>query len=68
MPQIPLVGVRIDDMGQLSVLAPHGVQDLFAMRLAPAPSGIARFQEYQARIKSKNWQAHWQALWPQLRG
>jgi hypothetical protein len=61
------VGVRINATGQFSVLAPHRVRDLSAMRLASAPSGIAKFQEYQARIKSKNWQAHWQALWPQLR-
>lgn len=53
------VGVRIASEGQFEILAPHGLGDLFAMRISPTPSGKRRHHEYETRVGQKDWPATW---------
>jgi hypothetical protein len=57
------VAVRLDEAGRLRLLAPHGLDDLFAFVVRPTPSGRARFDAYRRRVAEKNWPA----LWPGVR-
>jgi hypothetical protein len=48
--------------GAVQIIAPHGLADLFDLRVRPTPAGARRADAYAARIARKNWQT----LWPQL--
>lgn len=53
------VAVRLEKGDRLTVLAPHGLDDLFSLRVRPTPNGRLRHEAYLKRIASKNWPARW---------
>lgn len=56
------VAVRLETDDRLTVLAPHGLDDLFALRIAPTPAGRAKLDQYRKRLDGKGWAANWPAL------
>lgn len=56
------VAVRLEADDTLTVLAPHGLEDLFALRIAPTPAGRARLAQYRGRLDTKGWTANWPQL------
>jgi hypothetical protein len=48
--------------GGIEVLAPHGLDDLFAMRVRPTPAHAADPAAVRARLASKGWSARWPGL------
>lgn len=56
------VGVRIDVNDDLSLVAPHGIDDLVNLDVRPTPSGLLKPDEYRKRIESKNWVRTWPRL------
>jgi uncharacterized protein len=57
------VAVRLDSCDRLGLLAPWGLDDLFAMTVRPTPSGHARPALYRRRLAEKQWTR----IWPQVR-
>lgn len=57
------VAVRLGADGTLALLAPHGLDDLFALRVRPTPRGRERLDAYRRRMAAKNWRA----VWPEVR-
>ena len=56
------VAVRLEGDGHLTVIAPHGLDDLFALALRPTPQGRRRLAAYRARLASKDWTNQWPRL------
>ena len=56
------VGVRSRD-GHIEVIAPHGLDDLFAMVARPVFTDATMFGFYRERMTAKRWPARW----PQVR-
>ena len=56
------VAVRLDAGETISVLAPLGLDDLFALRIAPTARGRERHAEYVERLTRKNWPRTWPRL------
>jgi uncharacterized protein len=57
------VAVRVNDVGAIEVMAPHGLSDLMNMIVKPTPYHRAHPKAFEARKKTK----HWQEIWPELR-
>lgn len=55
------VAVRLRD-GGVEVLAPFGLQDLFAMVVRPTPHFQSKLDVYRARLLAKRWQLRWPGL------
>jgi uncharacterized protein len=53
------VAVRLEPDETVTVLAPHGLGDLFGLRVRPTPNGRDKLEAYRARIRAKNWPARW---------
>jgi hypothetical protein len=53
------VAVRLTGDDQLELLAPWGLDDLFAMIVRPTPSGCDKSALYRQRIAEKNWTERW---------
>ena len=53
------VAVRLEPDDRLTLLAPHGLDDLWAMRCRPTASGLRRQNEYSARMRAKDWPGRW---------
>ncbi len=53
------VAARLDAAGRVGILAPHGLDDLFALLLRPTPGREAAFA---ARLAAKPWRAEWPRL------
>ena len=53
------VAVRLEADGHLTVLAPFGLSDLMDMVGRPTPAGLAKIDQYRARMAAKNWPATW---------
>lgn len=53
------VAIRLDADGHLTLLAPHGVEDLLAGRVRPTPNGQRKIIEYRARVAPKAWPTRW---------
>ncbi|MCB1379898.1 MAG: nucleotidyltransferase family protein [Alphaproteobacteria bacterium] len=53
------VAVRLADDSRIEVIAPHGLDDLFALRIRPTPAGRRRAAEYRQRIANKRWTETW---------
>lgn len=53
------VALRLERDNTLTVLAPHGLDDLFGLRVHPTPNGRVRLEAYRKRIGGKNWPARW---------
>ena len=57
------VALRMLEDGGLELLAPLGLDDLLAMRIAPTPHALeARFAAYRDRIATKPWTRQWPRL------
>lgn len=55
------VGVWLDGQGALQVLAPLGLDDLFALRLRHNPARAPR-AVFEQRVAAKGWRARWPRL------
>ncbi|MBM3522194.1 MAG: nucleotidyltransferase family protein [Alphaproteobacteria bacterium] len=53
------VAVRLEANDELVVMAPFGLEDLFALRVAPTPAGRRKLDQYRARIAAKGWARVW---------
>lgn len=56
------VAVRLEHDDAITMLAPHGLTDLFALVVRPTPSGQRRLEAYRQRMREKNWTARWPCL------
>lgn len=56
------VAIRLESDDTISVLAPHGLGDLFSLVVQPTPSGRRRLDAYRRRMIDKNWSARWPRL------
>lgn len=56
------VAVRLGADNRLELLAPHGLDDLFAMIVRPTPRGRECIEAYRRRLATKGWQAVWPGL------
>jgi hypothetical protein len=52
------VGLRLDDDGQLQVIAPHGLDDLFGIVVRRNPARVS-VQTYRERVASKRYSERW---------
>jgi len=52
------VGLRLDDDDRLHVIAPHGLDDLFRMRVRRNPARVS-VETYRARVASKRYVQRW---------
>lgn len=55
------VGVRLESDGSLAVIAPHGLDDLFSLRVRHNPLR-AGAEVYQQRVRDKRFAARWPRL------
>lgn len=55
------VGVRLTDEGSIEVIAPHGLEDLFALRVRRNPARVS-LDTYRARVAQKNYTARWPSV------
>lgn len=53
------VAVRLEADDALTVLAPFGLDDLFALRVAPTPAGRRKPDQYRERLVRKGWARLW---------
>lgn len=53
------VALRLEDDDSLSVIAPFGLHDLFALKSGPTPAGRHHSESYRARMTAKNWPGVW---------
>jgi len=56
------VAARLGGGGTVEVLSAHGLNDLMAGIVRPTPRGEEKFDEFQNRVRSKNWAARWPGL------
>lgn len=52
------IGVKLDEKGDLRVIAPFGVKDLLAMKIRPTPY-FKESQIFQDRLLKKKWSTIW---------
>lgn len=55
------VGVWLTDEGSIEVIAPHGLEDLFALRVRRNPARVS-LDTYRARVAQKNYAARWPSV------
>lgn len=56
------IGVKLDEHGHLQMIAPHGLNDLLAVKLYPTPSfekDERLMQIYKQRLVTKDWMKKW---------
>lgn len=53
------VAAQIDDAGSVHVLAPHGLDDLFALVIRPTPSFAAKPHLWEKRVRDKAFATRW---------
>lgn len=56
------IGVRLEKDGSLSLLAPHGIDDLMNLIVRPNPGFKKDLSIYEERIANKGWQQKWPRL------
>jgi len=56
------VAVRLERDDRLTVIAPHGLDDLFAVAVRPTPHGRLRLAAYRGRLAAKDWRGQWPVL------
>lgn len=56
------VGIRLDDNGKLSLVAPHGIDDLVNLVVRPTPAGNSNMQLFRKRLEKKQWLSKWPKL------
>jgi uncharacterized protein len=55
------IAARVTD-DKVEVIAPHGIDDLFAMIVRPTPAFLCKLPIYRSRLASKNWAQRWPRL------
>ncbi len=55
--------VKLESSGDINVISPHGLTDLFSLIIRPTPSFVGRKDRIASRIAEK----HWLHKWPRLR-
>ncbi|CAM4048239.1 nucleotidyltransferase family protein [Cohnella lubricantis] len=58
---VTAVGVTLDARGELQIMAPHGLKDLFEMKVRQSPYYPDR-SYFEGRVREKNWLT----IWPKL--
>lgn len=58
---VTAVGVTLDGHGELKIIAPHGLRDLFGLKVRQSPYYESR-SYFEARVRDKNWRG----IWPKL--
>ena len=53
------VAMRLEETGQLTIVAPFGLDDLFGLRIRPTPRGTLFADEYMSRVYAKRWHERW---------
>lgn len=56
------LGVKLDERGKLELAAPHGLEDLIAMKVCPTPAfdkNERLMNIYLQRLESKKWKQKW---------
>lgn len=48
--------------GRITVIAPHGTDDLVRLIVRPTPAFAHKMPVYRERLAAKNWAAHWPKL------
>jgi uncharacterized protein len=56
------IAVRLTQDGEVEVVAPHGLSDLFRLLIRPTPHFSARPDRVAQRVATK----HWQTTWPMV--
>ena len=56
------VAARLDDAGRVSILSPHGVEDLLALRVRPTAAAHMKMDQYRTRMAKKKWAELWPGL------
>lgn len=57
------VAARVNGAGKIEILAPFGLDDLFAKIVRPTPFfKDGRMAQYRTRLAAKNWQQRWPSL------
>lgn len=58
------VGIACDQMQNLSLVAPYGLEDLFELKVRPTPAiqNAKDYLNYQKRLERKKWQRQWPEL------
>jgi hypothetical protein len=54
--------IRLNSSGDLEIIAPHGLSDLFRLIVRPTPHFVTRTARIQHRITSKRWRETWSKL------
>lgn len=56
------VALRLEADNTMTVIAPYGLDDLFARVIRPTPAGKRRASAYRERIASKAWHLRWPGI------
>ena len=56
------IGVRLEENEELTICAPHGINDLMNLEVKPIPEPYQDLDLYNRRINKKNWKK----IWPKL--
>lgn len=59
------LGVKLDEEDKIILTAPHGIEDVVNMKVAPTPFFSAskeRMQIYEQRVRNKDWQEIWRKV------
>ncbi len=48
--------------GKVHVLAPLGVEDLLALTLRPTETGLRKLDQFEQRLRERNWQQRWPTM------
>lgn len=56
------IAVKLDATGDLDVIAPHGLSDLFRLLVRPTPHFVGNQDRVAARVEKKRWLTTWPKL------
>ncbi len=56
------VGIRLEEDNSFTICAPHGLEDLFNLVVRPTTLESHNLEEYNKRMKEKNWIKNWPKL------
>lgn len=59
---VTAVGARLEADGQITIVAPGGLDDLFELRVRPNIATPTSAKVYRDRMQSKGWQQRWPLL------
>ncbi|APR75351.1 Hypothetical protein A7982_00697 [Minicystis rosea] len=53
------IAAQIDGAGTIRILAPHGLEDLFAIVVRPTPTFAVKTDAWEKRRRDKAWESRW---------